>query len=117
MRQHGAQVEDVELPTDFNKVLDWHAALLAKEGQTSFLGQYLTDKKKIHEQNIIDYVENGKGFSRSFQLEAYDNCARLRPVFDDIAKKYSAIITPSVPDEAPIGMTQRHMCAAHWDPS
>lgn len=101
LSRHGAKVEDIDLPDDFSKVLDWHAALLAREGQSSFLGQYLTDKDKIHEENIFDFVENGKGYSRSYQLEAYDNCARLRPIFDDIARQYDAVITPSVVDVAP----------------
>lgn len=101
LEKHGANVEAVELPSDFDKVLDWHAVLLAREGQTSFLGQYLTDKSKINEQNILDYEENAKGFSRADQLAAYDNLARLRPVFDDIAKRFDAIITPSVVDVAP----------------
>lgn len=96
-----ANVETLELPNDFNKVLDWHAVLLAKEGQTSYLGQYLTDKSKINEQNILDYAENGKGFSRADQLAAYDNLARLRPIFDEFANKFDAVITPSVVDVAP----------------
>ena len=101
LEKRGAKVEAVDLPKDFDKVLNWHAVLLAREGQTSYLGQYLTDKSKIHEQNILDYVDNAKGFSRSDQLEAYDNLARLRPLFDDFARKYDAIITPSVVDVAP----------------
>ncbi|KAK4973591.1 hypothetical protein LTR42_005580 [Elasticomyces elasticus] len=46
---HGGQVEDVELPNEFSRVLDWHADVLVGEGQTSFLGQYLLDKDKLHE--------------------------------------------------------------------
>lgn len=101
LEKHGAAIETLDLPSDFDKVLDWHAVLLAREGQTSFLGQYLTDKSKIHEQNILDYSENGKGFSRADQLAAYDNLARLRPIFDDFANRFDAVITPSVVDVAP----------------
>lgn len=50
------------------------------------------------------HVENHTKLSRQAQLEAYDNCARLRPVFDAIAAKYDAVITPSVVDEAPVGI-------------
>lgn len=103
LKRHGAVVEDVELPDDFSKVLDWHATVLGLEGHSSFLGQYLTDKSKLH-NDIAGYVENRKGISRKKLLEAYDNCARLRPICDEIAARYDALITPSVVDEAPVGV-------------
>ena len=64
---------------------------------------YLLAKDKLH-ATIIDHVENKGVISRKDQLDAYDGCARLRPVWDEIARKYDAVITPSVPDEAPIGL-------------
>lgn len=100
LEKHGAIVEDVELPNDFDKVLGWHAAVSAREGQASFLGQLMTDRTHLHD-NIIGYGENRGNVSRKDQLEAYDECARLRPVLDAIASKYDAIVTPSVVDEAP----------------
>ncbi|KAK4900883.1 hypothetical protein LTR27_002066 [Elasticomyces elasticus] len=100
---HGAQVEDVELPDDFSRVLDWHADVLVGEGQTSFLGQYLLDKDKLHE-SIQGYADNSRKLTHRQLLDAYDNVARLRPVFDELASKYDIIITPSVVDEAPLGL-------------
>jgi Asp-tRNA(Asn)/Glu-tRNA(Gln) amidotransferase A subunit family amidase len=99
----GAVVEDLELPDDFSKILEWHAHVLAGEGRTSFLGQYLTAKDKLHD-DIQGHVENRTGLSRRQQLEAYDNCARLRPVWDQIATGYDFVVTPSVVDEAPLGL-------------
>ena len=103
LRSHGAHVEDVDLPDDFSEVLDWHAAVLVGEGKTSFLGQYLIDQSKLHE-SIRGYVENARNLTHAQLLEAYDNVARLRPVFDAIARKYDVILTPSVLDEAPFGL-------------
>ncbi|TKA83651.1 hypothetical protein B0A55_00446 [Friedmanniomyces simplex] len=103
LRAHGAEVEDIELPNDFAHVLDWHATVLAGEGQTSFLGQYLLDKAKLHE-SISSYVDNTSQLTHRQLLDAYDNVARLRPVFDDLAKKYDVVLTPSVLDEAPLGL-------------
>lgn len=54
-------------------------------------------------KSIVGHVENTTKMSRKAQLESYDGCARLRPIWDDIASKYDAIITPSVVDEAPVG--------------
>ena len=100
---HGAKVEEIELPKDFTNILEWHSAVLSGEGRTSFLGQYLTDKEKLH-QDMIGHVENRKNISRKAQLAAYDECARLRPVWDGIAQKYDVVLTPSVVDEAPVGL-------------
>jgi hypothetical protein len=50
------------------------------------------------------HVENATKLSRKAQLEAYDGCARLRPVWDEIASKYDAVFTPGVVDEAPVGI-------------
>jgi hypothetical protein len=50
------------------------------------------------------HVENHTKLTRKAQLEAYDGCARLRPVWDDIASKYDAVFTPGVVDEAPVGI-------------
>ena len=55
---------------------------------------------------ITCHVENSSPkLSRKAQLEAYDGCARLRPVWDEIASRYDIVITPSVVDEAPLGIT------------
>lgn len=67
------------------------------------IADYLLDKDQL-DPSLIGHVENSKNVSRKAQLESYDNCARLRPVWDDIANKYDAVITPSVVDEAPVGI-------------
>ena len=123
LKKHGASVEEIELPGDFAKIDGWHRKVLAGEGRTSFLGSqypsahrsytcctsnpaasdYLLGKQHLHKL-IVEHVENGTKLSRKDQLEAYDGCARLRPVWDKIARGYEAVITPSVPDEAPLGL-------------
>jgi len=52
----------------------------------------------------MGHVENTKKLTRKAQLESYDGCARLCPEWDGIASKYDALITPSVMDEAPVGI-------------
>jgi hypothetical protein len=64
---------------------------------------YLLAKDKMHPM-LHGHVENHTKLSRKAQLEAYDGCAKLRPVWDEIASKYDAIFTPSVVDEAPVGI-------------
>ncbi|TVY88508.1 Glutamyl-tRNA(Gln) amidotransferase subunit A [Lachnellula willkommii] len=103
LRTEGASVEEIDLPENFEKIEQWHANVLAGEGRTSFLGNYLLAKDKLH-HSIQNHVENSTNLSRKAQLESYDGCARLRPVWDEIAGKYDAIFTPSVVDEAPVGI-------------
>lgn len=55
------------------------------------------------DSKLVDLAENKTKLPNKVLLESLDGCARLRPVFDDIAKKYDAIITPSATDEAPVG--------------
>ena len=103
LTKEGAAVEEIELPDEFANFVSWHEIVLAGEGRVSFLGPYTLNKELLHGV-MAGHVENKKGLSRRQQLEAYDNAARLRPVWDDIASKYDAVITPGVPDEAPLGI-------------
>ncbi|KAI9372842.1 amidase signature domain-containing protein [Aspergillus egyptiacus] len=99
LQKHGAIVEEIDLPREFDNAPDWHAKIMAAAGRASFLSEYRVDKGQIHEL-LIDHVENAAGYSRKQQLEAFDGIAMLRPRIDEIADRYAALITPSVPGEA-----------------
>ncbi|RSL76821.1 hypothetical protein CEP51_009617 [Fusarium floridanum] len=100
LEAHGAIVEEVDLPSEFDNLPEWHRVVLHCEGGTAFLPEYRVGKDHIN-QVLVDHVENINGFTRKEHLEAFDGMAALRPKFDEIAGRYAAIITPSVPDEAP----------------
>jgi Asp-tRNA(Asn)/Glu-tRNA(Gln) amidotransferase A subunit family amidase len=102
LEKYGAVVEDVELPAEFEKMPDWHAKIMAGDGRVAFLSEYRVDKTQIHE-SLVGHVEGVKGFSRAEELAAFDGVAMLRPRIDEIAGRYAALLTPSVPDEAPLG--------------
>ncbi|KAH8812613.1 amidase [Xylogone sp. PMI_703] len=103
LKSAGANVEELELPDDFSKISGWHTSVLAGEGRASFLGNYLLAKDKLN-GFLHGHAENRTKLTRKAQLEAYDGCARLRPVWDSIASQYDAVIVPSVVDEAPVGI-------------
>lgn len=103
LREHGAEVEDVELPEAFNQLPAWHACVTASEARASFLPEYRTHKDQLAGL-LVGHVENARGYSRADQLGALDGMAALRPVFDGIASRYMAVIAPSVTDEAPVGI-------------
>jgi NCS1 family nucleobase:cation symporter-1 len=103
LRAHGAEVEEISLPENLDSLPAWHATVLSSEGRTAFLPEYTIAKDKISTQ-LVGHVENSEKISRKAQLEAFDNIAAARPVVDEILSKYAAVLTPSVPDEAPLGI-------------
>ncbi|KAH7260571.1 amidase signature domain-containing protein [Fusarium solani] len=115
LEAHGAIVEEVDLPSEFDNLPEWHRVVLHCEGGTAFLPEYRVGKDHIN-QVLVDHVENINGFTRKEHLEAFDGMAALRPKFDEIAGRYAAVITPSVPDEAPVGLesTGSHIFCCIW---
>ncbi|KAK7570488.1 hypothetical protein V3481_019345 [Fusarium oxysporum f. sp. vasinfectum] len=115
LRSHGAEVHELELPSAFDDVPEWYRIGLHTEGRISFLPEYRVGKDQLG-QVLIEHVENSDNFTRKTQLMASDRLAGMRPVFDFIASQYAAIITPSVPDEAPVGLesTGSHVFCAMW---
>ncbi|OJJ08862.1 hypothetical protein ASPVEDRAFT_57829 [Aspergillus versicolor CBS 583.65] len=103
LEKHGAVVEEVQLPAEFDKLPDWHVKIMAAEGRVNFLSEYRKDKTQIHPE-LSAAVENVSGLTRVKELEAFDGVAMLRPRIDEIANRYDALLTPSVPDEAPLGL-------------
>ncbi|KAL4801826.1 amidase signature domain-containing protein [Aspergillus unguis] len=102
LEEHGATVEEVTLPAEFDKVPAWHSTIMACDGRTAFLSEYATDKTLIHE-SLIQHVKNSTGLTHRQELAAFDGIAALRPKIDEISNTYAALITPSIPDEAPLG--------------
>jgi Asp-tRNA(Asn)/Glu-tRNA(Gln) amidotransferase A subunit family amidase len=39
LEKNGASVEEIDLPSEFSKITNWHHAVLSGEGRTSFLGR------------------------------------------------------------------------------
>lgn len=103
LQKHGAVVEEVQLPAEFDNVPDWHIKIMAAEGRVNFLPEYRKDKTQIH-PTLAGKVENVSDLTRAQELEAFDGVAVLRPRMDEIANRYDALLTPSVPDEAPLGL-------------
>ncbi|KAL4746365.1 hypothetical protein BDW72DRAFT_207420 [Aspergillus terricola var. indicus] len=102
LQAHGAIVEDVDLPPEFDNMPDWHAKIMAADGRTTFLSEYRMNKSKLQDF-LVKQVENINGWTHAQELAAFDGVATLRPVIDGIANRYAALLTPSVPDEAPEG--------------
>lgn len=105
LRDQGAQVEDVELPDDLAALPDWHRVVLDRDGRTAYLPEYRVGKDVLHPQ-LVGHVENSQGYTHAAHLRAFDSIAAARPRVDALLAGYAAVVTPSVPGEAPLGIAK-----------
>ena len=104
LKVHGAQVDEIDLGSDFRNLPQWHATVQATDGHISFLPEYRRPKGKENlGPLVVEQVENTGRYTHADQLRSLDGMAALRPKIDTIAGRYVAILTPSVVDEAPVG--------------
>ncbi|KAF2125186.1 Asp-tRNA Asn/Glu-tRNA Gln amidotransferas-like protein subunit A [Dothidotthia symphoricarpi CBS 119687] len=103
LRAHGALVEEITLPDEFRHMNKYHLQVLSGDGRVAFLADYTTSKHHL-DPSIVAHVENHDKYRRKEQLVAFDSLAAMRPKLDMLANKYTAIIAPSVIDEATEGL-------------
>jgi Asp-tRNA(Asn)/Glu-tRNA(Gln) amidotransferase A subunit family amidase len=106
LKRHGVYVEEVSFPPEFSdaKALKrMFAVVTNSDAEAAFLREYRMDRTKLAPE-IYDLVENRANYTRKERVQALDKYAYMRSIFDDIAANYTAIITPSAPDEAPLGL-------------
>ncbi|PQK14299.1 hypothetical protein BB8028_0004g12290 [Beauveria bassiana] len=104
LRERGAVVDDVELPAEFDRLPAWYDVVLACEGGAAFLPEYRAHRPHLSAL-LAGFAETSGGYSHREYLEALDNIAALRPRADALLAGYDAVLTPSAPDEAPLGAT------------
>lgn len=99
----GATVLHLDLPPQFDNILESHRVIMAKEAGSNFLAPYLlslplatpTDNPALIHPDLVGYVHNITKITNSTLLKAYDEVASLRPQFDLIGAEYDAILSPS----------------------
>jgi len=96
----GATVEELELPGSFVEMNALHDVVMQGEGRTAFRDLYLAYPRLLHD-DFKAKVEDRLGISPRRLLEARDAIAVNRPVFDQLAAGFDAVLTPAVPGEAP----------------
>ncbi|KAH7310738.1 amidase signature domain-containing protein [Stachybotrys elegans] len=107
LQQQGAEVVDVQLPTDFDDLHHWHRVLMQTNGAVTFYSDYISAGDQL-DPLLRGYVENKGGWSHADRLEAMDGISKLRPLADSIIGAFTAVITPSAMGEAP-AMTRENM--------
>ena len=103
LRGAGTSVLELTLPSDFDDLLQQQTIIMHLEGQNAFLAEYRANRELLH-PSIRAQVENTARHTRSQLCAAYDNAARCRRTFDDMARQFDAVLTLSAVGEAPIGL-------------
>jgi Asp-tRNA(Asn)/Glu-tRNA(Gln) amidotransferase A subunit family amidase len=104
LQDSGAAVEHITLPREFDGLPLWQERVQEGQGAVAFRREYCTAGKLLLDDVLVKCVENVNRHSKRDLLQALDSIAALRPVMDEIAGQYTAIITPSTIDEAPMGI-------------
>ena len=104
LAQRGAQVVDLALPAEFERLMDAHRWISSFEFARNF-----TWEIEHHWEQISERLRNGRlkdGLSCSFERyrEAKAFAARCRRAFHDVAADCDVLLAPSATGEAPIGL-------------
>ncbi|KAJ5901926.1 amidase [Penicillium taxi] len=102
LRDHGAEVEEIEFSPELQKLPEWHLTIMHGDGRAAFLPDYVVNKQDMNEL-LVDHVEDVWKISHADFLEAFDNIGAARPKVDKMLGGYAAVLVPSIPDEAPVG--------------
>jgi len=123
LKKAGAEVEELTLPAEFDSMPVDHELVVAGDARATFLNEHRVHRNELGRE-LNDYVQNSSQMSWKQHLNARDKIATLRPIFDSISEQYTAILTPSVVDEAPPGIEHTGnpafnsiftVCGAHMD--
>ncbi|MFE3058734.1 amidase [Nocardia sp. NPDC059239] len=99
----GAQVEELVLPACFDGAWELFTTVLLGEARVSFLHEVAKHPTMLRDE-LASYVDDRNTVTTAQLVEAYDKVALLRIEFDRIASDFDAVLTPSVPGEAPLGI-------------
>lgn len=106
LQASGVRVEEIPLPPEIGgseAFEQMQRIIMKREAQVALLREYRVDKTRIA-PSIRRIVENSSNSTHKEQTHAEDTLASIRSVMDKLAANYSAIITPSAVDEAPLGL-------------
>jgi Asp-tRNA(Asn)/Glu-tRNA(Gln) amidotransferase A subunit family amidase len=103
LREAGAIIDELALPEPFDKLDEAHSIIMNSEGASAFLSEYRSHPAHLH-SDFQAQVKNERGDTKRDLLDAYDLAASCRSAFDRAASAYAAVLTPSAPGEAPLGL-------------
>jgi Asp-tRNA(Asn)/Glu-tRNA(Gln) amidotransferase A subunit family amidase len=106
----GDRVEEVELPPSSRSAWDWHRVIMEAEMAASFDAEWERGRDRLSEQ-LRALLERGREVSALEYQQALARIPLLNEGFDELFRRFDAILTPSAPGTAPAGL------ASTGDPS
>ena len=103
LHESGASVQQITLPTSFNRWQEWQQCVFYKELAINMLSETCTGRENMDEM-LLGFIDKGDSIPLNEYTTALDQLAALRGRFDAIAGQYDAIMTLGTPGEAPEGL-------------
>jgi len=100
----GFELEELELPPLFDGLIDTHKFVLDYEAARTWAFEYEPQNRDKLSKPLRAMVERGWTLTPADYLEQRRRMARARQEFTTIAQRYSAVMAPAAPGEAPPGL-------------
>ncbi len=97
------RVDIVDLPREFAEACEVHRRIMEADLARSFAREYADGKDKLSPV-LCEMIERGRTVLAVDYNGAIERAAEYRAFLDEIFDEYDAIITPSAPGEAPVGL-------------
>jgi Asp-tRNA(Asn)/Glu-tRNA(Gln) amidotransferase A subunit family amidase len=104
LREAGATVDTVELPSIFNDALDAHWTILSFEFARALAYEYSAHRDSLSER-LVSLLDRGFATSFADYRTACSVAAQRRREFAPIVSEYDALLTPAAAGEAPEGLS------------
>jgi Asp-tRNA(Asn)/Glu-tRNA(Gln) amidotransferase A subunit family amidase len=103
LRAARAEIVELDLPAEFDGLIAARRAIGNGEGRAAFLAEERLYGDRLH-KDVRAMARNAASLDASTLRRAYDLAASSRAIFDEMASGFDAVLAPSAPGEAPIGL-------------
>ena len=100
LSQGGAQVSEVELPSEFAELHEAHKAMQAFEAAHSYAWEY-ANHRDLLDTSVLNLIETGRAMPFARYLELIRQAQTVRATFAFLMRDYDALLAPSAPGEPP----------------
>ena len=99
----GEEIEEIELSPAFSHVLDHHKIVMEADIAYNYENEYEAGKNLLSD-SLRGQIERGRDYSAVAYHQAVAQQYNMDVVLAELFNVYDALLTPSVPGEAPIGL-------------
>ncbi len=100
----GASVEEVELPSIFEKAIDQHRIIQDAEVAVNYALEYDKGRDKLSAR-LCEIIEHGQQITAADYIRAKVRISLLLDSLGEYFDRYDALLTPAAPGEAPRDLT------------